>query len=48
VEDVALHERAAFEAVARFERRGVTNIRMIEVQSGREIDWQRLLKNQKD
>jgi hypothetical protein len=48
VEDVVLDARAAFDAVTRFEQRGVTDIRMVEVQSGREIDWRKLRQNQKE
>jgi len=38
----ALSVSAAFDAVAKLERRGVTNIRMVEVRSGREVDLKKL------
>ena len=43
----ALSVSAAFDAVAKLERRGVTNIRMVEVRSGREVDLKKLLKDRR-
>jgi hypothetical protein len=45
VDEVCIDLSAAFDAVAKLERRGVTDIRMVEVKSGREIDLNKLCKN---
>jgi hypothetical protein len=47
VDEVRLDLSTAFDAVAKLERRGVMDIRMVEVASGREIDLNKFLKNQK-
>ena len=47
VDEVRMDPSAAFDAVTKLERRGVTDIRMVEVASGREIDLNKFLKNRK-
>jgi hypothetical protein len=47
VDEVRIDLNAAFDAVTKLEGRGVTDIRMVEVTSGREIDLNKLFKSRK-